>query len=486
MNDSLKPIIDDFKEITQTLLSVQGKIPEWLKGSFVRNGPVSISINTEKTPHWFDGLAMLHSFTFQNGQIIYSNQFLKSDPYNEVFEKGNLYFDGFSTQNRKSLWQKLISWVKHPQRSYIQNANVNVARIAKQYVALTETPLPVRFELNTLNTLGALEYQDDLPKKNAFDSAHPHIDPHSKEQINYLVEYGIKSYYVVYRLNPTKPEREVIAKVPIKNPAYMHSFALTKHFIILVEYPFTVNPLDLLFKQNGFINNFSWHPELGTNFIVIDRISGKFTRLPYSIAFFAFHHVNAFEMDDNIILDMVTYPDAQIIANLAAHGELKPDIVQEKKLNQYTKNTKLMRYTLSLQNQSIQSKILVEQQIEFPRINEHYSTKEHRYIYLVNPCTVFVAQDVRPLYKIDTKTDQITQWSESGVMPGEPVFIAHPTGIDEDDGIIVTIVLDNINQKSFLLMLDAKTFKEIARSYTPCPIPVGLHGQFFEYTNKGE
>ncbi|HEV2524482.1 MAG TPA: carotenoid oxygenase family protein, partial [Gammaproteobacteria bacterium] len=154
----LKPIVADFnKEVTQKSLIIQGKIPEWLKGTFVRNGPVSVKLNGEEIPHWFDGLAMLHAFAFENGQVLYSNKFLRSDPYNEVFEKGILYFGGFSTPNRKSLWEKMISFVNPQSEPYIQNANVNVTEIAKQYVALTETPLPVRFDINTLNTLGVLE-----------------------------------------------------------------------------------------------------------------------------------------------------------------------------------------------------------------------------------------------------------------------------------------------------------------------------------------
>lgn len=260
----------------------------------------------------------------------------------------------------------------------------------------------------------------------------------------------------------------------------MHSFALTKNAIILVEFPLTVNPLDLLLNKKGFINNFVWHPEHGTNFIVIDRITGKFTNINYPKPFFAFHHVNAFEKGENIILDIVTYPDAQIISNIAVHGDLKPDVVQEKKIDGNLKRTKLIRYTLSLNEKSIKSKVLLEKQIEFPRINENYNTHEHRYIYLVDPRTSFGAKDIRHLYKIDTKTDQIAKWAEPGLMPGEPVFIAHPAKTDEDEGVIVTIVLDNNKQNAFLLMLDAKTFKEIARCYAPYPIPAGLHGQFFE------
>ena len=38
------------------------------------------------------------------------------------------------------------------------NCNVNVAQIADQMVALTETRLPIRFDPDTLATLGRFEY----------------------------------------------------------------------------------------------------------------------------------------------------------------------------------------------------------------------------------------------------------------------------------------------------------------------------------------
>lgn len=53
-----KRIVADLdKEFSQESLSVNGKIPEWLNGTFVRNGPIMVKVNGEEIPHWFDGLA---------------------------------------------------------------------------------------------------------------------------------------------------------------------------------------------------------------------------------------------------------------------------------------------------------------------------------------------------------------------------------------------------------------------------------------------
>jgi carlactone synthase/all-trans-10'-apo-beta-carotenal 13,14-cleaving dioxygenase len=49
---------------------VQGKIPIWLHGSFVRNGPGSHHGMT----HLFDGYAMLVKFAFKNGSVKVSHR----------------------------------------------------------------------------------------------------------------------------------------------------------------------------------------------------------------------------------------------------------------------------------------------------------------------------------------------------------------------------------------------------------------------------
>src|SRR5581483_7737200 len=155
------------------------------------------------------------------------------------------------------------------------NAVVSIAEYADQMVALTETPLPVVFDPQTLATVGVFNYQDHLPKSSVFESAHPHHDVKNKETINYLVRYGSKSEYVIWKMKDHSAERRILAEYSVYYPAYMHSFAVTDNFVILVEYPFIVNPLDMIKSNKPFIRNFYWEPELGTTFLVFDRAQGN-------------------------------------------------------------------------------------------------------------------------------------------------------------------------------------------------------------------
>jgi carotenoid cleavage dioxygenase-like enzyme len=53
------------EEISLEDLPVKGAIPKWLSGILIRNGPVKFEASKEKFRHWFDGLAILHKFSFK-------------------------------------------------------------------------------------------------------------------------------------------------------------------------------------------------------------------------------------------------------------------------------------------------------------------------------------------------------------------------------------------------------------------------------------
>jgi len=44
-----------------------GSIPPWLQGTLLRNGPGLFSVGNTSYKHWFDGMALIHSFTFKDG-----------------------------------------------------------------------------------------------------------------------------------------------------------------------------------------------------------------------------------------------------------------------------------------------------------------------------------------------------------------------------------------------------------------------------------
>ena len=81
--------------------------------------------------------------------------------------------------------------------------------------------------------------------------------------------------------------------------------------------------------------------------------------------------------------------------------------------------------------------------------------------------------------KIDVTDGSHVEWDEPHAWAGEPVFVPRPGAEAEDDGVVLSVVLDVAAGRSFLLVLDAASFTEIARAEAPHHIPFGFHGQFF-------
>lgn len=57
------------QEVNLSSLPIRGEIPAWLSGALYRNGPAYF-----QGGHWFDGLAMIHKFSFQQGAVAYANR----------------------------------------------------------------------------------------------------------------------------------------------------------------------------------------------------------------------------------------------------------------------------------------------------------------------------------------------------------------------------------------------------------------------------
>jgi carotenoid cleavage dioxygenase-like enzyme len=74
---------------------------------------------------------------------------------------------------------------------------------------------------------------------------------------------------------------------------------------------------------------------------------------------------------------------------------------------------------------------------------------------------------------------QIKVWYQNGCYPGEPVFVPRPGASAEDDGVLLSVVLDTASRRSFLLVLDAARLEERARATVPHHIPLGFHGNHF-------
>lgn len=449
---------ENTEEMNYVDLNVQGKIPHWINGILIRNGPGILRGKNGPVKHWFDGLAKLHAFSINQGSVKYTCKFIQSDAYKEYEKTKDFDFNGFAERAKKEQFST-FDFFLGTKNIIINNANVNVAQINKKFVALTEVPLPVEFDKD-LNTLGYLDYSDNLPKNYILESAHVLPDPDTQATWNYLIDIGIfGSTYQIYNIPNNSSERKPIGKIPVSSISYMHSFSLAGRYFVLVDYPFrSKKPTDLAYS---FIKSFSWDEKEPTIIHLIDKITGEYQSFQ-TRSLFSLHHVNGFEKDGKITVDLIAYPSADVLEQVNNYPFEK------------NVNNRLVRIQMGLSSKKIDVATLSNEHYEFPRINNSLIGKPYQYFYAVH-----FKETGNGLIKYDHYTQSHLYWFETNCYANEPVFIAHPNSKSEDDGVIVSVVNNLETKKSFLLILKGKDFKEIARVETPHLIPFGFHGQFF-------
>lgn len=447
-------------EVVVESLAVTGAIPEWLGGSLVRTGPAKWDVGEGTLNHWFDGLAMLHRFGFANGNVSYASRFLQTNAYRSARERGEISLSEFGTDPCRSLYQRVVSMFS-PALS--DNANVNLVELGKRFIAMTETPIPVQFDAETLETVGVAY---EVP--GVLTTAHPHLDRASGGLLNYAAALGPRNEYRFFRLGPQESaEPEVIAKLRTREPAYMHSFGLTERWIVLAEFPFVVNPLRLALGKRPYIQNYRWKPELGTRFTLIDRADGRSVGPFATDACFGFHHVNAYDDGDEVVADICTFRDATVVEDL---------YLERLRAGKPIAKPSLRRFRISPQRGEVSSETLIDRALELPRINYgRCHERPYRYAWGVEPGE---SGWFDTIVKADVEARSTSTWSEPGCYPGEPVFVAEPRAEEEDAGVLLSIVLDSARGTSILLILDAGTLDELARAEAPHTIPFGFHGQY--------
>lgn len=517
-------------EITTTL-PVEGDLPTWLSGTLIRNGPGSFAVGGEReVGHWFDGLAMVHAFSFGSDndrsdggdKLRYWNRFLDTDAYRAA-RAGDLP-GGFAT-GETTLRDRLRAFLVG--KPY-DNANIIAERVGERYLALTESPRWIEFDPGSLETIGDVRYRGPEPS-GQLACAHLQRDPWTDRLVNVEIEFGRRSAYHVYEMSRPN-RREHVVSIPIDEPAYMHSFALTRGFVVLTEFPLVVSPTKALRpgKQGPFITNFEWKPERGTTFYVIDRGLGEVIAAPRTEAIFGFHHVNAYEAnrgngtDDGVrdgtrraigtdgtngfegcelVIDLETVPDPGPLGGLSLSDLREGDLG--------ISGGAIDRFRVRLggrANASVERTRIYEGATGLPTVSPARWCREYRYAYAWGadqPMTDWP----KTVVKVDVESGVITEFTEGGNYLGEPIFVPRPasdeegtTGeegrpsrfpvrssgrgsprrdLPEDDGVVLVVALDTDAEHSWLLVLDGSDLSERARAAVPHAIPFDFHGRYF-------
>nr|XP_043883043.1 beta-carotene 15, 15-dioxygenase 2, like isoform X1 [Solea senegalensis] len=528
--ESVAPLVRTGEETPDPIpTTVNGTIPTWINGSFLRNGPGKFEFGKDRYTHWFDGMAMMHRFHICDGRVSYCSRFLRSDSFVQNSEKNRIVVSEFGTLAMpdpcKNIFARFFSRFQIPKTT--DNASVNFVKYKGDYYVSTETNFMRRIDPQSLETKDKVDWSKFVAVNAA--TAHPHYD---REGASYNMgnSYGKNGYfYTIIRVPPPDDNAamgdsadltgtKVVCSIPAaepRKPSYYHSFVMSENYIVFVEQPIKLDLMKfMLYRIQGksFHKAMTWEPQCQTIFHLVNRHTGERSKVKYTAApMFTLHQINAYEDNGFLVMDMCCGDEGQVIAEFTLEnlrresGEemdkfynamcrnlprryILPLTVDEKTpadqnlvtLPNCTATAKKTKpgEVLMTHEELHDDQLLQYGGLEFPQINyAQYNGRPYRYFYSCGFGHVFSDS----LLKMDVHTKELKVWRHPGLFPSEPVFVASPNATEEDDGVVMSVIITPRKEKStFLLVLDAKTFTELARAEVPVNIPYGTHGVFNE------
>ncbi|WKY01636.1 hypothetical protein Q1695_015560 [Nippostrongylus brasiliensis] len=506
-----------------------GTVPSWLHGTMVRNGPGMFKIGDTDYKHWFDGMAYIQRYHFEDGKMFYSARYLETDDYKQNMRAHRIICSSFGTikfpDPCKTLYARLSSFfTQNKERS--DNCNVAFVTNGDAVYALTETPYMHRLNIDTLDSLEKVDFRDSVKLSLHTNTAHFHSD-----QDGNLYNTGTimgNSYVFTKTMNPLNAEgassshsldqTEVLATIPTTDrwaPGYYHSFGISDNFFILFETPERISLLRLLMGSlvaTSFNDCMYWDDHVDVNVILFDRVNKKaFDRKVTSDPFFTFHHANAYEKDGFLVVDYCkilepgNFDDLlmehmrtgafcsknssfrpllhRMIIPLSVGADCKPGDDLLKNCSFAGDCHAILRDDGSIHCTDMK---LCDIIMEFPRYCYDLNMKDYRYVY--GACIIHNEDDKHGVVKADLKDGTHKVWYKDNFdqICAEPILVNRPGYSKEDEGVLlVPVVTNNEKDVPYVVVLDAETMEEQGRYIIPQPrIPLGFHSHYVERQTK--
>jgi len=472
------------------------KVPSWLAGTYVRNGPAQISFGSDRRvlSSWLDGYGKLHSFKFNGEQVVFSGRMLESPNYLASVAAGELApqttLNAFTNvEDEWSFWEKLKIAYKVLMGTAFDNNNPVVWRLGPKspdsgiYLAMTDNPNPIRFNISDLSTLGM--HKPSSYPMTLSGCAHYLREKGTDNSISFQSKklFTGKPYIEVQRYKPssTFQDPEVIATFTPKKFSNIHSFSLTDQYAIFFFYPVVIDPKKYWSSNFHVFELLEWLEGEQTDVFVVNIKTGHVTTLATE-PFYSAHHVNAYQdTKDELVVDICPTPFSNMRDYLKLENMMNPpeksEWVSTNKDLEFTRfkiNMATEKITQSLFPNHLKSKWI--NQFDFPVINERYRGEKYCVVY---GWTAFDYSRMALVKKnvCDSSLDKV--WYVENHYSSEMWFLEAPDAKKEDDGVLLTIVFDGEREQSYLLLLDARTLSPVARSYLPMNLPWSAHGMHF-------
>jgi all-trans-8'-apo-beta-carotenal 15,15'-oxygenase len=455
-------------EYSYTIENIDGEIPAELEGTLFRNGPGKLDVNGTPLQHPFDGDGMVCAITFKDSKATFRNRYVRTEGFLAESAAGKILYRGvFGTQ-------KPGGWLANLFDLKVKNiANTNVVYWGDRLLALWEAGLPHELAPATLETLGPSTVGDILKPSDAW-SAHPRIDPGEPGQdpilVNFSLKTGLETQVTVHELDL---RGNLIKDKTFNIPgfAFIHDFVITPNYYIFFQNPVALNPFPFVFGFRGAGQCIDFKADRPTRIWVMPRGAGEVQTLE-TTACFVFHHANAYEAGDTLVIDSICYENFPTVDPDQDFRDIDFNSIPE---------GQLWRFRLNLAANSVEREAIATRCCEFPTLNPNNAGRPYQFVTIGTAHEPTGNAPLQALLKLDLHSGTETVWSAAphGFM-SEPLFVAKPHASAEDEGWILSLVYDAAHHRTDVVILDNQALEKgpLARLHLTHHVPYGLHGCF--------
>jgi carotenoid cleavage dioxygenase-like enzyme len=447
-----------YSEVNATDLDViEGKIPDDIDGIYVRNTEIPVHAPLARY-HPFDGDGMLHTISFKNGKADYRNRFVRTRGFQAEQEAGQALWGGILDAPGTSLRPGTGAHGELKDASST-DVVVHAGKIVSTFYQCGEAYLldPETMEQEGVAGWGPIDGV----------SAHPKVDEATGEML--FFNYSKYPPYMHYGVVNKDNKLVHYVPVPLPGPRLPHDMVFTANYSILNDFPLFWD--ESFLKQN--IHLARMH-KLPSRFGIIPRY-GK----PEDVRWFeaaptyVLHFLNAYEDGDEIIMDGYFQENP---TPTPLEGAPKGFSHMMAYLDEHSFKPKLHRWHFNLKDGTTHEYNLDDRVLEFGMFNQRYAGKPYRYAYST------MTEPGWFLFKSFVKHDLHTGESWTVTLPegryaSEAPFVPRINAKDEDDGYLVSFIIDENTQTSECILIDCKRFDEgpVVRIALPHKISSGTH-----------
>ena len=446
------------EEVTAENLEVlEGEIPTDIDGIYLRNteNPIHEPLGRY---HPFDGDGMIHQISFKNGQADYRNRFIPTRCFQaEQIAGGSLWgglMDGPGTSKRPGFGAH--GGLKDSASTDIilhnGKALATFYQCGEAYVMDPET----------------LEFEGVAPWVPLDGiSAHPKLDERTGELM--FFNYSKHPPYMHYGVVDAGGKLVTYVPIPLPGPRLPHDMAFTENWSILNDFP--VHWDEKLLERG--VHAVRTHKGKPTRFGLIPR-HGTTDDLRWFEAepTYVLHWLNAYEEGDEIILDgyFQENPTPEPHHEAGEYSHLMPF------LDLHSLQSKLHRWRFNLKDGTTREERLDDRVVEFGMINQAYAGRKNRYVYSVTSRPGWFLFNGFIKHDLETGESETVEL-EPGRYASEAPFAPRKNAKSEDDGYLVSFIIDENKGTSECILIDALRFSDgpVCRIKLPHKISSGTH-----------